>query len=573
MESVRFQPRSGLRPGYQGLLILLAVVGAYSAARTLPRVKRGLKGGYPREIGSSDRINAGIAAAIQAGEHEYVLPAGNIPLNKPIVIPPGATDFTIRGQGSSGTTLTTTQPLSEAIQIGQPVQLHNNWGLTNHPNLHVGPVREGQRSIQLFPGERPRANHYYVLWDTHTEGANNDTKTVVMNHAEIVRVTSAHGDTADLDEPTAREYDASAQLADVDRLICRNIKVQGIGFNGATGLSKSSRSLLAAYWVEGMEVSDTKIRNYETNALYFVNSRHITVSHADISGATTLGPGGGYGVALSRCRFALVTDSEADQSRHGFIAHAGTTDATFQRCACQASGFDAHGMDERRLQFLDCKADGTLQVGNQAWPEGDRQIEIRNCQFGGGLNVCARTRDLQATDSDFGLVAIWSDVTGYQNPSADQAPDGIHLVHCRIIGQNDLIKAHVAAPGRPVRVGTIEFRDCEFESTRRQWGSAIEFKDLSGHLIFDGCRIACDSERGDVPIQLSSPYQDLFVELNRCEVRSSAANCAAVVHPGFAGLVSLVGNRYHGGRASRPVFLKNLGGVNVREAENRADGG
>ena len=263
--------------------------------------------------------------------------------------------------------------------------MHNNWGIKNRHNSTVQPVQQGDKFLTLVNGERARPNHYYVLWDNHLEGANNEFKTVVMNHAEIVHTTNVNGDRVELDEPAGREYTEEPQLADVGATICRNIRVEGIGFNGGNQApNMTTKGLLTASLVDGIDVSDMKIQHFVTDALYFVNCRHVKVTKATIAGAGFNGPGGGYGVALSRCRFAEVTDSTADSERHGFIAHAGTMDASFSRCRCRIASFDCHGMDERRISFTDCIGDGTVQVGNQAWGEGDRDVTIKNCTFEGG---------------------------------------------------------------------------------------------------------------------------------------------------------------------------------------------
>lgn len=303
--------RAGTRSVFQAPISRVLTFAATVAVILLPTVSglvHRLRDRSP-VVDDSVWINAGIRDAIRKGDHDYVLPAGDVTIGNPIKIPAGTHDFTIRGAGSTSTTIYTTTRMDSAIVIGDNVQLHNNWGLRNRPNSQVQPVHEGDRTLTLLNGEHARGSHYYVLWDMHTEGANNEFKTVVMNHAEIVHTGSVHGDQVDLDYPVGRDYEMTAQLADIQPFICRNIHVQGIGFNGGNqSPNNTTRGLLGATLIDGIEVSDVKVQHFITNALYFVNCSHIKVSNATMSSAGFNGPGGGYGVALSRCRFAEVSD-------------------------------------------------------------------------------------------------------------------------------------------------------------------------------------------------------------------------------------------------------------------------
>ncbi len=505
-------------------------------------------------------INSAIAAAIANHASEYDLPAGTYVLNNPIVIPPGTRNFALKGAGSTQTILTAPyQAMNQAIMVGYMVQTHNNWGLTNRTNYSLNSIKQGDSTVSLVSPSRIYAGHYYCIWDSHTEWANNANVTCVMNHAEIVNPTAVNANgTITLDQPASREYDQTAQLADVDAYLCKNITVSGFGFDASIpGSTNASNSLVAVSLTDGAQISDVTVTNYLTDALNMVNSRNITIDRASISNAIATGPGQGYGVMLSRCRFVTVTNLTANNMRHGIICHAGTTDVSAANCSCIGCSLDAHGMDERRLSFTNCSGDNTCQFGNQAWPEGDRDITLNQCNFAGGFNACAYANNIQATSSTFGPLVLWSDLAGVTTPAPNQYPDRLSFTGCTFVGPNNLI-------AEATQMGTANFTNCAFNATRTSWGNVFQFKTMSGTLNFSGCSFSCASARNsDIALEFSSP-NGLNLSLTNCSVTSAAAVPYAMeLYSTYYGQASLKGTNTFHSTASKTSFLLNLSSVST----------
>lgn len=538
------------------LAVLLCAASAFSAKST-------------KLQDDSVWINQGIANAISNGEHQYTVPAGTYILQNPIQIPAGTSNFTLQGAGSSQTILTTPNTaLNYCIIVGDWVQLHNNWNLTNRTNYAVSAVGQGSQTIKVAEGTAITTGDYYVLWDTHTEWANNSNQTCVMNHGEVCKVTAYNSSTGTitLDKPTSRSYDSTAELAAINSRICTNITVSGFGMNGlVTGGGSATSALLLGGISDHISTTDMYVTDFFTDAIDFVMARNISISKMNLNNSVATDPGDGYGVTLQRCRYATVMNCTSTNMRHGYIGHAGSTDLTFVNCTATGCDFDLHGMDERRATFTNCTSDGTIQIGNQAWPEGDSSVTINGGSFGGGINACAYAENVTATKTSFACLTVFSELTGVNNPPSTQYPDNFTFNQCSFVNPHNEIS-------ESSRFGTATFNGCYFESTNTAWGYIIVFSQMSvKNFTFSSCTFKNDSTRGDVPIQINDPATLFNLTLSNCAVTAEGGSTYAVVFQSkYAGKTTLSNNSFTSVGGSSPTFYENLGTGSVKSTSNSA---
>ena len=112
-----------------------------------------------------------------------------------------------------------------------------------------------------------------------------------MNHAEITKVTRILSNgLLQLDEPTSREYDSTAELCDVNSIMCQNITVSGINFNGnVTGSVTPSQSFTVVGLADGVNFQNINGTGFMYTALDFVNTRNVLVNNSVLGGAAGQG--------------------------------------------------------------------------------------------------------------------------------------------------------------------------------------------------------------------------------------------------------------------------------------------
>jgi hypothetical protein len=489
-------------------------------------------------------INAGIQAAIAQGRASYSVPAGNYSLAKPIVIPAGTQNFTLKGAGSGRTILTASDPaVKQAIQVGVLPQLHNNWMITGPANLPLANAPAGTSTLMLAKAQATLAAGYYVLWDDNlvvcAKGPN-----VSMNHAEIVRVTGykANG-TVFLDVPTGREYGPRAMLAPYQNGTCVNIGVSGFGFRGGP-----TDGLVAVGIVDRAALSDLSVEGFRSDAIMTNTSRNVTIDNARISLATDGDAGSGYGFAIYRSRFVTVTNSTATACRHGFMVHSGSMDVTFSNCYT-TNGFDMHGYDERRIALFGCSGDGG-DVGNDAWLAGARDVLIQRCSFTETLGFHANVRNVRVVDTEFGGVAVYSvepGTTPTVGVPAGGYADGVRFDRCTIRGTGFTLFWESGAN----RMGTFSFNRCLFENLSTSWGTALDVGRMSGTLVISDSTLRVRSL--DHVVQIANVGQGYNFQMRRCRLEGEG-RLGVWIKSVYGGSATLTDNVYVGG-VTQPAFM------------------
>lgn len=491
--------------------------------------------GFSAPVRPQRDVSADVLAAISAGMSSYTLPAGEVMLRSPIIIPPGTRGFSLLG-GAGGTTLRTPSHMDrQAIRIGNRPELSDNWWITGPNNISIGAVPEGQDWVQ---SAEPVPLGYAVLWDHYkivcAKGPN-----VSMNHAELVKVVSYDQTTgkAMLDAKVGRDYAAPASLCPYEGATCANIKVQGISFDGATmDGSNTSEGLLMLGIADNVQLIDLHAKNFRSDAIATNTARNVSVTNCSVQGASEGGAGAGYGFSIYRSRHVVLQGDSATGCRHGILLHSGTMDVQIRSCTTP-NGFDLHGYDERRVDITDCSGDG-LDVGNDAWLGGAKDVHLTHCNITGDVGFHAGT-GIVCTDCQFGAIGLYSVEAGTTPtvgiPAAEQVGD-LTLVGCTMTSGGSCVIDQGAQ-----RYGTVAFRDCKFRS--KSTSLDLSYSGAGGSLAFTGCTFYTGSV--DHVVQFHGMPKGT-VSLDKCTLKGRGA-LAIWVKDDVRANVKITACRYIGG--------------------------
>ncbi len=503
-------------------------------------------------------INSGILDAIAHGLPEYNIPAGNYQIINPIIIPAGTRNFALKGAGISQTRFTT--PSGKANQIVRVGSLFNQYRKVNPINL-ASSVKEGDPDILIPNGVSVETGKYYVLEDSYTISSSQDVS-VSRPRFELVRFTAFSPSTrrAVLENPAAREYDHTPRITPVDSYVSKNITVQGMGMNGSLPgtTTNASDRIVYAWMVDGLTLRDLDVNTFQSAALEVEESRNVSMDNIHVAHAVDLGPGQGYGVIGKHCRFFYVQNSTADGCRHGFILHSGTTDAAFTNCDATGafSNLDLHGYDERRVVFQNCSSSNSINIGNDKWLAGEKDIKIINCSLGGPIVLCPNARNIRVVGTDLWGFKLTSSTDSGSNPPGGYA-DKIFFENCYFRADSGVITKESN------QIGTISFTRCTFEEVPTTWGTLFLISQIAnGSMLFDHCKFIVNSSRAaDVGISLQTTSPNFEIQVRSSTfIHKGGGLCAVGTSATYGGKTSLIGNRFLTyGAKSKPVFYKNLG--------------
>jgi len=480
-------------------------------------------------------VQADVLAAIAAGQTTYTLPAGEVDLTQPIIIPPGPRGFTLSG-APGGTTLRTPAHMDrQAIRIGNRPELSDNWWIVGPNNVAIDAVADGQnwvRSAQQIPPG------YAVIWD-ETKIVCAKGPNVSMNHAELVKVLTYDAATgkATLDTKVGRSYSSPAWLCPYEGATCANLKIQGISFDGSTADgSPTSEGLIMVGIADGVQLVDLHAKNFRSDAIATNTARNVQITGCSVQGASEGGAGAGYGFSIYRSRNVLLQGDSAVGCRHGILLHSGTMDVDVKSCQTP-NGFDLHGYDERRVNITDCSGDG-LDIGNDAWLGGAKDVHLTGCTITGDVGFHAGT-GIVCTDCKFGSIGLYSVEAGTTPtvgvPASEEIGD-LTLIGCTMTTGGNGLNDQGAK-----RYGKVTLRDCKFRS--KSTCLDLSFSGAVGSLACTGCTFYTQSV--DHVVQ----FHDMpggTVTLDKCTLIGRGA-LGIWVKDNVRADVSIVGCRYIGG--------------------------
>jgi hypothetical protein len=498
-------------------------------------------------------VQADVLAAIASGQTSYALPQGDVELTQPIIIPPGTRGFTLTGAPGGTTLHTPTHMDRQAIRIGNRPELSDNWWISGPNNISIAPVPEGQNWVR---SAQPIPLGYAVIWDEYkivcAKGPN-----VSMNHAELVKVLSCDPATgkATLDAKVGRDYSSQAWLCPYEGAACANIKIQGISFDGSTSDgSGTSEGLVMVGIADGVQLVDLHAKNFRSDAIATNTARNVSISNCSVQGASEGGAGAGYGFSIYRSRNVLLQGDNASGCRHGILLHSGTMDVQIKSCQTP-NGFDLHGYDERRVDIADCTGDG-LDVGNDAWLGGAKDVHLSKCDITGDVGFHAGT-GIVCTDCKFGTVGLYSVEAGTTPtvgvPASEEIGD-LTLVRCTMTSGGGGINDQGAK-----RYGKVTLRDCKFRS--KSTCLDLSYSGAAGTLICTGCTFYTQSVDHVVQFHDMSSGS---VTLDHCTLIGRGA-LGIWVKDNVRAAIGIVGCRYVGG----PNFMVD-DSKRVRASDNAA---
>ena len=331
-------------------------------------------------------------------------------------------------------------------------------GSSGRTTFSIAAAKEGQNWVQSTEAV-PLG--YAVVWD-HEKIVCAKGPNVSMNHAEVVRVSSYDPATgkATLDTKLGRDYLAPASLCPYEAGTCVGIKLQGIGFDGATSDgSATSEGLVMVGIPDNVQLVNLHAKNFRSDAIATNTSRNVSITNCTVQGASEGGAGAGYGFSIYRSRHVVLEGDKATGCRHGILLHSGTMDVDVRSCETP-NGFDLHGYDERRVNIVNCTGDG-LDIGNDAWLGGALDVHLTGCTITGDVGFHGGKRIL-CSDCNFGAIGIYSVEAGTTptvgNPSSEEVGD-LTLVRCTMTTGGSGVTDQGAK-----RYGTVVFQDCKFRS-------------------------------------------------------------------------------------------------------------
>ncbi len=505
-------------------------------------------------------ITQGIQDALTAGLPSYTVPAGTYNIQSPIIIPAGTQNFSLLGAGSGQTILTTPYgKLSHLITAGSLYNIYRN---TSALKLSAG-VKQGDASIVLPITTPIQIGKYYALQDDYTVSAGSLT-TVVKPRFELVKFTSFStiSGRAALDKPSAREYNVNPVIYFADNYVSKNISISGFGMDGTIvgTTTDASDRLVYGVLIDNLALTDLKVQTFQSAGIEVDQCRNVHITNSIVNHSVDLGAGQGYGFILRHSRFVDVSNCSADGCRHGFILHSGTTDTTITSCVASGaySNFDLHGFDERRVTFTNCTSGNSINIGNDKWLAGAKNVTIQSCSLGGPLVLCPNANVITVTNSSLGGVRTSYVNSPLSNPVSG-FPNNVKFDTCTFSTDNNVFT------NQPTTIGTISFNLCTFESTRTDFGTTFLISQFDkGSLIFSLCKFTVDSVRpGDVPFQITGGGLSAKINIKSCQFFSPAGALSAVsaIAP-FAGSLTVTSNVFTTtGPVGTPTLLLNTSGV------------
>ena len=507
----------------------------------------------PFQRPDASRINAGIAAAVRAGKHEYVLPA-TATLASSIVIPTGTRGFALRG-APGGTQLKASTGIGYAIQGGVQAN-YKNYGIANLPTASVEKVPDKATTVTLMGALRIKPGDYLTLWDHQwVAHKNGDAQ---MNRTEIVRATKVNGRTVTLDRPVCREYDLEPRISVTDDSTLVDLSIEGISFDASYAGGRNS-GVLSIGLVAGLKLKDLQTTNFGSRSISVNVGRDIALERCVTRRGADIGnPGSGYGPTFMKCHGVTVKDCESEQTRHGFMATNGSTDVAFVNCRSLGDNgnFDTHGFDERRISWTGCKATGTLNLGNTEYLAGGQDFTVKDCDFGFSCWVSANVKRVRVSNSRFWGVAWQSQNNPKSRPSEGRAED-VRFDGCTFSFLKSAFTEHGDVDG-------LVFDHCRFQSGTDSYTQLMALKWTTGSIAFRDCTFAINGAGPYSPIQLAQSNTDTFrLKLENCQFVTKGSPWSAVqLMKGFRGGVT-VRNSSVATTRKGALFVDNQAGTKV----------
>ena len=501
---------------------------------------------------------------MKRGRPNLVLGPGTYSLSQPLVIPAGTKRFSLRGAGSDATVIRLNNHMSYAIEVGQEVLNHNNWGLTQLPQTPVLPSRTGDASLSL-PTRTSVVPGPYVLYDQgkieHRDGG-----ATAFFRAEIVQVTTSKPNArrAILAQTIGREYSVGPALASVKGVLCEQVAVEGIGFDGAALDGSKAKGMLVVGLTRGVTLRDLVCRNFTHSGIKAVLCSDVAIKDVHVADAEADGPGEGYGIQVSRSRWVEIADCSTGNMRRGIVMHTGTTDALIERCTTDGTDFDTHGFDERRITFKKCTGGG-ISFGNEAWFAGGKNLVAEDCvvdeQVSIGPNVLGATLRRCVIGGRLEDRAL--DLVSTNHPQArlygSGKPDQVDLIDCQLRATRTPIWLDSADDG----FGRLRLTRCVIQGG----GTCVRGDLLSGSLEMTLCRLVAGD--GATPVTLQSPDRSGSIVMTQCTAQSGSAT-GVVVSGAFKGRGQFIRNHLQTTGTTTPRWLMAIPPSHVYETGNSA---
>lgn len=485
-------------------------------------------------------------------------------LSQPLVIPAGAKRFSLRGAGKDASILRPNVAMAYAIEAGDEVLNHNNWGLTQLPQTPVLPSRTGDASL-VFATRTTLQPGPYVLWD-QGKVEHRDGGATTFFRAEIVQVETSipSARKAVLANAIGREYTLAPSLALLKGVLSEQVTIEGLGFDGAAVDGSRAKGMVVVGLTRGVTLRNLACRNFTHSGIKTVLCSDVSIRDVQVTDAEADGPGEGYGIQISRSRWVQIADSSIGNMRRGIVMHTGTMDALIERCTTDGTDFDTHGFDERRITFRHCTGGG-ISFGNEAWYAGGKDLAAEDCvvdeQVSLGPNVLGAT--LRRCVIGGRIEDRCLDLVSTTHPQArlfgSGKPDRIDLYDCRLRATRTPLWLDSEDDG----FGRMRLTRCVLEGG----GTCVRGDLLSGSLEMTLCQLAAGD--GEAPVTLRSPDRYGSLLMTQCTAQSGSVT-GVMVAGSFRGRGQFLRNRFLSSGSATPRWLTAMPPARVYESGNTA---
>jgi hypothetical protein len=160
-------------------------------------------------------------------------------------------------------------------------------------------------------------------------------------------------------------------------------------------------------------------------------------------------------------------------------------------------------------------------------------------------------------------MSLWSDLAGVTNPPPTQYPDGLTFNNCAFSAPHNVLS-------ETERLGTATFNNCSFVATNVPWGNIMVVAEMSGTMNFNSCLFQLDSQRSDVPLQISTP-ENFNLNVNKCSLTAMGTGTTSTTFSAaFGGVATLKNNQFNSVSGKNPTFLTNQSRAQVISSGNTA---
>lgn len=455
-------------------------------------------------------VQAGIDAAIAAGQTTYRLPAGQISLTESIVIPAGTKNLTILG--ASGTRLVRTNTADyPLIRIGDGSPYgYDNSSFSRYSSFAANPAAEGDTTITTT-GIPPTQTGWYAIIGTHSLNDivthSNGVQTYWFKR-ELIRVTGINGNVLTIDQPLGRDFgNPELRLVSPDgaipsnRFVAENITLRDFSIAGRSTVNNGMvQKAVVACMVQNLTLDDLTITGFVNTAVSVQFGKGITATKLRISDGNLSSLG--YGLEFMGTRMVTVRNCTFSTIRCGTIFQSGNMDALIEDVVATSNvvtGLDGgHGTGDKRITFRRCLATN-FNVANPSYRRGTSDVTIEDCTALDGFSIYGGAKNVVIRGMYPGQTMTGTVIRMFTDSGGSGVPQGLSYVESLTLENGATVRGVLdgvntqllSITNTPPALGTLTIRNWSFKNTVSNTGAALFLNSTSipSNVIVENSRL------------------------------------------------------------------------------------